>query len=155
MIAKMFETDASMAGRFAKPEDAVRYIRAGMATITLRSARTQTRFTYEIEREAEKGEVHWVRVLTGGDNQGDYQYMGMLTKAGEFRRTAKSRIAEDAVSYIAFEWSWKMLAQRKAMPDQLEVWHEGCCGRCGRKLTVPESIADGLGPECRKKARAA
>jgi hypothetical protein len=28
------------------------------------------------------------------------------------------------------------------------VWHEGRCGRCGRKLTVPESIESGFGPEC-------
>ena len=27
-------------------------------------------------------------------------------------------------------------------------WHEGRCGRCGRKLTVPESIEAGYGPEC-------
>jgi hypothetical protein len=30
----------------------------------------------------------------------------------------------------------------------LEVWHEGRCGACGRRLTVPESIERGLGPEC-------
>ena len=29
----------------------------------------------------------------------------------------------------------------------LEVWHEGRCGKCGRKLIVPESIARGIGPE--------
>ncbi len=34
------------------------------------------------------------------------------------------------------------------MPEQLEVWHEGCCGKCGRKLTDAESIARGIGPEC-------
>ena len=32
----------------------------------------------------------------------------------------------------------------------LEVWHEGRCGRCNRALTVPESIASGIGPECAK-----
>jgi len=30
----------------------------------------------------------------------------------------------------------------------LEIWHEGRCGRCNRKLTVPASIALGIGPEC-------
>jgi hypothetical protein len=30
----------------------------------------------------------------------------------------------------------------------LEFWHEGRCGRCGRRLTVPDSIASGYGPEC-------
>jgi hypothetical protein len=32
-----------------------------------------------------------------------------------------------------------------------EVYHEGRCGRCNRKLTVPESIETGLGPECASK----
>ena len=150
MIAQMFETAPSMAGRFIKGEDAARYIRAGRATITLRSERTGDRYTYESEREAEKGEVHWVRVLTGSDNHNDFQYMGMLRPDGEFTRTKKSRVAADSVSYIAFDWAWRYL-RVGVMPTKLQVWHEGSCGRCGRKLTVPESIADGLGPECRKK----
>lgn len=31
---------------------------------------------------------------------------------------------------------------------RIEVWHEGRCGRCARRLTVPESILIGIGPEC-------
>jgi hypothetical protein len=37
----------------------------------------------------------------------------------------------------------------------LEVWHEGRCGRCGRALTVPESVERGIGPECWELRRAA
>jgi hypothetical protein len=36
------------------------------------------------------------------------------------------------------------------LPESLEIWHEGSCLRCGRKLTVPESIESGYGPECIK-----
>jgi len=32
--------------------------------------------------------------------------------------------------------------------------HEGKCGRCGRKLTVPLSIETGIGPECASKMAA-
>ena len=32
--------------------------------------------------------------------------------------------------------------------ETVQVWHEGRCGKCGRKLTVPESLTSGLGPEC-------
>jgi hypothetical protein len=150
MIARMFETAAEMAGRFADPDAAVRYILAGKATITLRSAKTGTRFTYEIEREAEEGKVCWVRVLTGGDNSADFQYLGMLNERREFKATKKSTALKDTTSFAAFDWSWRQLSGKR-LPSKLEVWHEGSCGRCGRKLTVPESIADGLGPECRKK----
>lgn len=35
--------------------------------------------------------------------------------------------------------------------NRVEVWHDGKCGRCRRDLTVPESVARGLGPECAEK----
>ena len=39
----------------------------------------------------------------------------------------------------------------KTEAKSLEIWHEGRCGRCGRKLTVPSSIESGIGPECASK----
>jgi hypothetical protein len=56
-------------------------------------------------------------------------------------------ISRDAPSARAFDWTWRHIA-RGIMPDALEIWHEGRCGRCARRLTVPESIAQGFGPEC-------
>ena len=32
-----------------------------------------------------------------------------------------------------------------------DVHHEGKCGKCGRPLTVPESVKTGLGPICSGK----
>jgi hypothetical protein len=37
------------------------------------------------------------------------------------------------------------------LPDFVEVWHEGFCGKCGKRLTVPNSIEIGIGPDCIKK----
>jgi len=34
------------------------------------------------------------------------------------------------------------------MPDNVEFYHSGNCAKCGRKLTTPESIKNGLGPIC-------
>ena len=31
------------------------------------------------------------------------------------------------------------------------VYHVGKCGKCGKKLTTPESILTGLGPTCSNK----
>jgi hypothetical protein len=50
----------------------------------------------------------------------------------------------------AFDWMWTHLL-RDAIPGMLEIWHEGRCGRCSRKLTVPESLKSGFGPECAGK----
>ena len=32
-----------------------------------------------------------------------------------------------------------------SLPTFIEIWHEGKCGKCGRTLTVPDSIINGLG----------
>ncbi len=64
------------------------------------------------------------------------------------RKTPRaSDVSRDAPSSIAFSWAWRKML-RNELPDQLEIWHEGRCGRCNRKLTVPESVASGFGPEC-------
>jgi hypothetical protein len=34
-----------------------------------------------------------------------------------------------------------------------ELADAGRCERCGRLLTDPKSLADSIGPECRRKAR--
>lgn len=52
-----------------------------------------------------------------------------------------------------FPWLWSYINAARDLPVQVEVWHEGRCGHCGRRLTVPESIADGLGPRCKVFSR--
>ena len=54
------------------------------------------------------------------------------------------------VSVQAFIWFLNRIEADKPT-DGFEFWHEGKCGRCGRKLTVPESIEAGIGPECAGK----
>ena len=127
------------------------FIQGGNATFTLVSLKTGTRFTYRV-RESEDGNCFFVGLLSGPNNEADYAYLGIIRR-GVFMRTPKSRIGETAPSYLAFKWAYGQLA-KGILPGQLECWHEGRCCRCGRTLTVPESIADGIGPECRKFAGA-
>jgi hypothetical protein len=133
--------------------NALRFVLAGNATFTLRSRKTGTRFTYRVRR-SDDGRIHFVSVLTGSDNEHSYSYFGYIrhSVAGPtfFYGNAKARITRDAPSCRAFEWTFAHLI-RDTIPDSLEIWHEGRCGRCGRKLTVPESIETGFGPECAGK----
>jgi len=148
----------SLNGMFETASDAARYIRAGKATITLVSMKSGKRFTYKITaaKDQETGKITdtlFVGLLTGADNNTSYSYMGRISRdvfwAG--RKVPKpSDVSKDAPSTVAFSWAWRQLLQGK-LPEQLEVWHEGSCGRCGRKLTVPESIKSGFGPECINK----
>jgi len=127
------------------------FVLAGNATFTLVSKRTGTRFTYRVATKVVDGptptetrNLYFVSVLTGPDNQNDYQFLGTIFDRDQYRHGRRSRITEDAVSARAWDWFWRML--RGGNLQEVEVWHEGRCGRCGRPLTVPESIAVGLGP---------
>lgn len=130
-------------------ENVKQFATAGNARLTLVSKATGTRFTYRI-RKASDGEVWFVGVLTGSDNESDYAKLGMV-KGGDFRTFAKASISPNAPSYIAFAWAWSHIA-KGMIPATLAVYHEGRCGRCARPLTDPVSIEIGLGPECRKRA---
>lgn len=133
--------------------DAIKtFVLAGRATITVRSRATNTRFTYRIRspRTNNRNRPIWfVQLLSGADNENSYQYLGNIYGDHSYRHGRKSRITTDANSARAFNWFWSVIQSgNEALLRQAEVWHEGRCGRCGRKLTVPESIVSGFGPEC-------
>lgn len=138
------------AAQITAPADALRFILAGRATVTLRSAKTGVRFTYKIcapKDDSETNPVRFVKLLSGPDNTADYTYLGTVFNGRNLRTTAKSRVHADAPSFRALEWTLRKLAAGE-LPESLEVYHEGRCGCCGRKLTTPESITRGLGPVC-------
>ena len=87
-----------------------------------------------------------MKLLNGPDNYENYVFLGTIFPDG-FRHGRKSNITESAPSSKAFSWFYGLLAEGR-VSEHIEVWHEGKCGRCGRKLTVPESISIGMGPEC-------
>jgi Family of unknown function (DUF6011) len=141
-----------LTGLFTTPEAALEYLRGGHGTVTLRSQATGTRFTYRVSLARGAEDRYFVSVLSGPENTADYAYLGLwLPREGRFFRTAKSRVkSDDAPSFAAFAWTLRILAKGR-LPAQLEIWHEGTCGRCGRALTVPESVASGMGPVCAEK----
>lgn len=143
-----------MNGRMNDPAAIARFILAGRARFTFVSLVTGTRFTYRVEREKERGVVWFVSVLRGQDNESDYDYVGFIRKGFGSRLGSFVFKEGDAAppSVLAFEWLWERLRHGNGPGVVSEVWHEGRCGRCGRALTVPESIASGLGPECASRA---
>lgn len=129
----------------SRPFEPIRFILAGKSVFTIENTETGNRFTYRVKK-ADDGEAWFVSLLSGPDNISDYRYMGLIRNSS-FRRTAKSKITADAPSFRAFQWCWPRLL-RNDLPPNVKVHHEGRCGRCGRVLTVPESIESGFGPEC-------
>jgi hypothetical protein len=121
----------------------------GNATLTLESARTKVHYTYKIT-ESDDGKCFFVSALTGADNSTDFKYIGYMREGGSFKWTGKSRLSPDAPCVAAFKWFADRLDANK-LHSQLKVWHEGRCGVCNRKLTVPSSVASGIGPDCAEK----
>ncbi|MDE2426296.1 MAG: hypothetical protein KGO96_10370 [Elusimicrobia bacterium] len=148
---------------FNNASDVRDFVLAGNATITLESQKTGTWFTYKVRqatgRDGRPSSRWFVSLMNGLDNESSFAYIGLLdcgTKFASlldprtplcFRQTAKSRVGADAPSVRGFTYFWRSISEGK-MPCSMTVRHEGKCGRCGRKLTVPESIDRGIGPEC-------
>jgi len=124
------------------------FITAGKAIFTVLNTETTNRYTFRVtKKENDNGSfVFFVSVLTGPCNESNYSYIGMLTQDGVFRWTRGSSVHTSALSFKAFAWVWANVDA--VMPAKIEIRHEGRCGRCGRKLTTPQSIDAGFGPEC-------
>jgi Family of unknown function (DUF6011) len=136
-------------GQITDPKTALAFIHAGKATVTFRSLASGNRFTYKIvaakKRNPNDAPTWFVKLLNGQDNNSSYVYIGTI-RNNQFFWTGKSHVSKDASSFIGFQFCYSHLADSKIVG--FEVWHEGKCGRCGKKLTVPESIASGFGPDC-------
>jgi hypothetical protein len=136
------------------PKEALTFVMSGRAIFTLLSVRTGRRFTYSvvrprrIERAADDG-FRYASLMTSPDNTSEYTYVGQIQNLS-YSHGRKSKITPDALGVKAFRWALEQLKLGK-MPEELEFWHEGQCGACGHRLTVPASIESGIGPECAKR----
>jgi hypothetical protein len=131
-------------------QDAISFITGGNAIFTLKSLKTQTRFTYKVYYDKSNFIVY---VLTGNDNTANYSYMcHIIPDTMEMKKITNSKFTPNSTAYVAFEYVFYNLLTRQTMP-KVEIWQSGRCCRCGRLLTVPESIESGIGPECAGKER--
>lgn len=162
------------AHRFSNVADFNAFMLAGRAIFTMRS-QSGKRYTLRVSRadsvslKIEGGRVvsklnkagkpvidtapRWdVELLTGSDNTGDYRTIGMITSKHVFHGFEVLTNAEESNGAKAFDWLMTSKSYRAGqVPSTVELWHVGRCGRCGRALTVPESIESGIGPVCAEK----
>lgn len=131
------------------------FVLAGRAIFTVTNPKGD-RYTFRVKVAAStptRPAAYFVGLLTGPDNTGSYTYIGVLDPAtGAIRHTQKSGVAADAIPFKVAAWALALIWARKPAPAGYDILHAGRCGRCGRILTVPESILSGLGPECARRA---
>jgi len=148
------------------------FMLAGNAVLTLKNTKTGLRETYKVQKpKPKKGEapregVYFVRAFTGSDNTKDYTYLGrILTQGRDGNPIAPLFVNDRAVQFPldgpvskGITYVTQHVAASKELHADLEVWHEGACGKCGRRLivegysdkdgTIVAGIKKGIGPEC-------
>lgn len=135
------------------------FVAAGHAIFTVANGKGQ-HYTYRVvcSKASAKNprSAWWVSFLTGPDNEHDYTYIGRYypQNGGSFTLTNASNLPAESLPVRVFAWAIAVIHGQKRLPDGYSIHHEGFCGRCGRRLTNPESIETGIGPECSKLLKA-
>lgn len=145
---------------FADPAAARTFVLAGNAIFTVSNDVTGERYTYRVRRKPSADDSRpapiFVGLLTGPRNTRDYSYLGILDPDDAanscLRMTKRSQFTEGSKPVQVFRWAMRnVLLANRDLPAGYSMMHAGRCGRCGRVLTVPSSIAAGIGPECAGK----
>ena len=125
-------------------------------TFTLHNTDRDTHLTFKSRRP--KG---WtvnspvlIDLMVGTDNESDFGFIGSVSPRGFYKASSKSKVDADrkAVADRTLVWLLTKLNNGQELPEALEMKGASKCCRCAKKLTNPDSVNDGMGPICRKKA---
>lgn len=120
-------------------------------TVTVYNPATQGHRTFRVKSQPDDAAFapgeRVLGLLTGSDNERDYTQFAFVKEDGrvivwkKFRGGVYDRFADmlrrpEAYESRGVEYTW----------DQVR------CRKCNRKLTTPESLADGIGPDCSGRA---
>ena len=95
-----------------------------------------------------------IDLMVGTDNESDFGFIGSVNTRGFFKASTKSKVSEDRAKLggRALVWLLTKINNGVELPEALEIKGASKCCRCAKKLTNPDSVNDGMGPVCRKKA---
>lgn len=146
------------------------FLLAGRCYVTLEKIADGARHTYFVEQKVDKGLVDdpkhpgkkvqtivkrydfwFVSLVKGAIGDSKPRYLGVIdpTTFRTTTKTANNQLAT-ADNINLFGDILRDLRAGVSNAHKVRIWHCGMCGRCGRELKVPESIATGIGPECAK-----
>lgn len=90
-----------------------------------------------------------VALLSGQDNESDYQGFGFINENGI--KVWRSKETPAFKVFAAMIEQYLGLKQNGFKFESLKFLQSKRCQRCNRTLTTPESIERGIGPECASK----
>lgn len=134
---------------------ALKFILAGNSEFVLYSTKTKGKFEYRMTRKNSRDKEDSYIYFLNTKIDGEYMYAGVIwfdekTQEFKFGQGKNGRVDYRHLNIRSLLFVLNKL-NSGGIPQYCEVFHTGTCGRCGRKLTTPESILTGLGPECSKK----
>ena len=137
--------------RIEKYDDVLEFLFAGRAVFTLLDTRNQQRATFKVTQAYKNNQPQSMWFVKVKVNDYD-QYVGYINKDGVYYHgkppAAKLPVDDIRVKYFR---AFMLRMNERAMPEFIHFWHEGICAKCGRPLTVPESISSGFGPVCKRR----
>lgn len=144
-------------------DKALQFMTAGKAEFVLHSTKTNQDFKFSLTRQEsrdqgkesennEKKYIYFLNYLHGHEKT----YAGVVwfkQDTGEFMfSTGKNgQMSPKDLEIRSLIFVMNKLYREETV-QYLDVFHVGKCGKCGKKLTTPESILTGLGPTCSKNS---
>lgn len=134
-------------GQLSKnPETLKEYLYAGKAEFTILNKDTHNRITLQFKKKQD-ADLYFVMV-----KDGDKRFAGTIFNKNWFNRGHKSQFAADSKEIKIIQWFVRN-QNKLDHYNSVELYHNNRCAKCGKKLTVPESISVGLGAECAKSLK--
>lgn len=121
------------------------YAFGGKSIITIVSNKTQRHYTYKFTAVKGEAGAFIVEVMIGHK----YYAFGKILRFGKGFKYIPKYVSKQDINYKAFMWTWRHIVNN-VFPKKVYVWREDKCCVCGKRLTFPESIVKGIGPECIK-----
>lgn len=88
--------------------------------------------------------------LIGPDNTTNYQGIAFLNTNDTYALWRRHRTDKNS-SIISILLAMLIKGKESQFCERIDIKASTTCLRCNRKLTTPQSIEDGIGPECIKK----
>lgn len=129
-----------------------RYIRAGKGELVLQGPSGKAhKYAFLSPKDSTNFPEDTIFVYAIHENK--KFYLGMLQESEPwFRRTAKSAFGEDTEAVKGARYICKM-ANKQDLVDKtpMKLYSSGKCCKCGRPLTAPSELHEGIGKKCCKK----
>ena len=127
-------------------ESLKRFILSGLVAFKVKSLKTKNSFLFKVQK-VKSGTYPRFSVYIWAD--GYWQYIGTIYENRlNFSWTRHSREKYKKFFEI-FGWLWVRVGSGQRITTA-QFTYSGKCARCNRQLKDPESIALGMGPNCRK-----